>query len=425
MSTYYEKYVKYKNKYLEYKNIGGNNEQASHLVKFINEQDFPTIQEKLLLLMNNQRYCNKILGQGMMGHVISPNVNTKMPVITSSGKKILLPVVVKIANNKGEINIKEFDNKLFIYGYKDITTEAIILSYINQLWHAKLTPHLPYMIGYSCCTRYEDNSIHVDQIIMEKHGLKKNIIQDIPGFNESKFWHPVRKNYDHSILNSPIATLNDLLIYILINNKDNTVKLPNDQTVNIIELLNYTIISYVHTHNLLDKSNIIAHDMHLNNIFIHWLSKNSYLDDEYIGDTEIIYYEFNKKYIKIKTFGMILKIGDVGGFMVLPTNNKVILGQAVNLEENKELLNILTKNNYSIYWFLQNFAGLLPLNIYRETILYNILTKYPYDNLSFLMLPSYKLVEDFKTCEEILMYYEEYFVDEVTKSEKYLVVKDL
>ena len=59
--------------------------------------------------------------------------------------------------------------------------------------------------------------------------------------------------------------------------------------------------------------------MHNENIFIHWLNDNYYLDDINIKNTKYIYYKFKNKIIKI--FRFLLKIGDVGYFIVKPKLN--------------------------------------------------------------------------------------------------------
>lgn len=422
---YYQKYIKYKTKYSQYQNSGGNNNEKKSIfdiVDFINTQSFSTIKEKLLPNMNNQKYCDQILGKGMMGSVFVPNINAKAKVHVSNNKKIKVPIAIKVSNEKGDIDIREINDKLYIYGYKDITLEAIILAYINKLWHKKLSPHLPFMIGYSCCDKYPDNSIHVNRIITEKQGLKKIIKQDIMGFNENPIWHPPRNNRNYSVFESPLGTLHDLLKYMILNKKEDMVTLPNEQTCNIVELINYLVISYIHTNGLLNKNNITPHDMHLFNVFVHWLNKSSYLDDEYIGDLEFIYYKLGNKYIKIKTFGLLLKIGDVGGFIINATDKITILGQAVDLEKNVGLIEVLTKNSFSVYWFLDGVARMLPFVIYEKTILCKILSQYPYNELTYLSLPDYKLIEDYKTSDELLESFSEYFVDKVKKDEKYFIV---
>ena len=82
-------------------------------------------------------------------------------------------IVIKKANEEGNFYIKTINKKLYIYGYLNITLEAIILSYFNELWHKKISPHLPFMIGYSSCG--SKNNVFVDKIITERHGLSKNI----------------------------------------------------------------------------------------------------------------------------------------------------------------------------------------------------------------------------------------------------------
>jgi len=144
---YHQKYLKYKIKYLNTVNIqqlGGHDD----IVAFINESTLDKIKDDLLTKIDNDKYCDVILGKGMMGEVYVPSVDHIMKIKTSSNTIINLPIAIKKANENDEFNIKIINNILYIYAYKNITTEALILSYTNKLWHQKKSPHLPYMIGY-------------------------------------------------------------------------------------------------------------------------------------------------------------------------------------------------------------------------------------------------------------------------------------
>jgi len=405
---------KYEFKYIGYQ-TGGN---TLDIVEFINSMNNDVTDQELLSILKNQTYCNKILGSGVFGFVYVPLVSNVMQVTTSSNKKINMNIVVKKANQDGDFFVKNFDKKIYIYGNLNITMEAIVLAYINKLWHKKLSPHLPFMIGYSNC----NDKMFVDQIITERHGLLKNIEINVNGYDGSVLLWGNSQN--DTIFDTNLATLFDLIKYILITKKGNNVELPNGKKVNIIKLIDYLCISYIHTHNLLHKNNIIISDMHHQNIFIHWLNKDSYLDDLYIGDTKYIYYKINNKIIKIETFGILLKIGDIGTSIVIPNKNVTILGQSVNPEKNLYLLEQMIKPNYSEFSFFSNFKYSLPFSIYKKTIMFKILSTYPYNEIAQYLPSQDILLKKLLTPDELLNHYDKYTVPKIDKHKNIFIVPE-
>jgi len=433
--NYHEKYTKYKAKYIQLKNqnaiiIGGENDTDTDtneffdIVEFIENENFSTIEKDLLSSLNNQTYCDNILGKGLYGEVYVSQPGSTIDVITSSGKKIKMNIVVKKANEEGDFHIVTIDKKLYIYGYVNITLEAMILSYFNKLWYRKVSPHLPFMIGYSSCG--SKNNTFVDKIVMERHGLLKNIEMTLEGYNEGPLFFLRDRNKNLTKWTNNLATLFHLIKYILVNkNDENEVELPNGKKCDIVKLIDYLTISYIHTHNLLQRNNIVPVDMHSENIFIHWLNKNSYLDDEYIGDIEYIYYEYDDKIIKIETHGILLKIGDVGSCIVIPKNDIMILGQAIDLEKNLHLVDQLIKPNYLIFNFLYTMKNLLPIYIYEKTVASKIWSMYPYNELVQIGLPiDYELLKNYLIPYELLDHFNKYSVSKIDKNKNNFVVKE-
>jgi len=162
--SHFGKHQKYEFKYLKHQ-IGGNSED---IVEFIEKINADATENELLNILNNQTYCDKILGSGLYGYVYTPKVGGTMQVTTSSNKKINMNIVIKKANEEGNFYVKNIDDKIYIYGNLNITLEAIILSYINKLWHKKSSPHLPFMIGYSSCgsknNMFVDKSLQKDMV---------------------------------------------------------------------------------------------------------------------------------------------------------------------------------------------------------------------------------------------------------------------
>ena len=420
MDTYNHKYRKYKNKYLYLKsNQNGGTIAQFDLVEFIKNNDIDIIEKELLSKMTNQTYCDNILGRGTYGDVYVSQVGSTMDIVTSTKQKINMHIVVKKANEEGDIHVKIINKKLYIYGNLTIAIEAIILSYFNKLSQQKLSPHLPYMIGYSSCG--SKNNTFVDKIITERHGLLKNIEVKLVDYD----YMPLLWGSDEKIFKSNLGTLTDLMKYILLKRDQDKVVLSNGEKCDIVKLMDYLCISYIHTHNLLYKHNIIISDMYFNNIFIHWLNENSYMDNQYIGDTKYIYYKYNNKILKIKTYGIILKVGDVGTSIIMPRDDVMILGQAVDPEKNLHLLEQLTAPNYNIVSdFFMNVKYNLPFSIYKKTIAYKIYSMYPYSELVQHQPEDHKLLANYLTPNELLDIYDMYAVSKTDKNKTSLIIDE-
>lgn len=417
MTSYQYKYKKYKTKYLNLINQTGG-QKKQNLISFIKNSSFEKIKEELpKILFDNVTYCDKFLGRGMMGEVIESAVGNTMNIKTGN-ITITIPVVIKKANEDGNFDIKTINNNLYIYSYRNLVGEAIILTYISELWHKKVSPHLPLMVGYGSCNK--DNII-IDKIITERHGLDHKVKTKITGFYPDPFWHP-DPEYDPNNLyfDSTLATLNALFNYIYLTRKGESVTLPNSVQCNIVELCDYLTISYLCTRDLLQKHKITLADMHPGNLFIHWLNDNSYMGDKNIGHIKTIIYKHKKHYIKIKTFGLILKVGDVGASIIVPKPNVFILGQACDLEKTYPILEHIIKPNGEI--FPEIFSFILPTSLYQKTIAYKIMSTYPYSEIKHWNMP-YKLLDATLSASDMLDHFSDYFVDKPVKSKDTLIIR--
>jgi hypothetical protein len=149
--------------------------KVKEIIKFISKSDKKTIKNKLLDIIEYNKFCPIILGQGAFGKAYIPE--SKNIEVNIEGKKIYLPIVVKevITSeykdvNKSDINFDIIGNNLYIIGnFHGITSEAIILMYIKRLYTK--TVHLPLILGYGTCL----------EIITTRLGLDKEIEVDLTG----------------------------------------------------------------------------------------------------------------------------------------------------------------------------------------------------------------------------------------------------
>ena len=215
-----------------------------------------------------------------------------------------------------------------------------------------------------------------------------------------------------NIFSSYFGTLKELFQYIYYNkNKNSTVKLPNGIICDISELFDYISISYLATHHLLTKNNIFPSDMHSGNIFIHWLNDNSYYKDKKIKNITEIFYKVNKKLYKIKTFGFVIILGDLGTSTIKIRNDVILVGQIYDIKKNYGLIERCIKPEYTCIDFMKWNSILLAFDEYKNTITYKILSDKPYSQypqeqwhlLGFLT----EYLDKLKTAPELLEYFDD------------------
>lgn len=384
--------------------------KVNEIIKFISKSDKKTIKNKLHDILEYNKFCPVVLGQGEFGKAYIPE--SKNIEVNIDNKKVYLPVVVKEANNsedKPDINIDIIGNKLYIVGNNGITGEAIILMYIKQLYSK--TVHLPLILGYGTCLE----KTKINKIITTRHGLDKEIEVNISKNNKHK---------------SYITTLKDLFNYIYFSkNKDGSVILPNGiKCDNISELYDYICISYLATYHLLTENKIYPYDMHEGNIFIHWLNDKSYYNNQNIKDCKNIIYKIKNKYYKIKTFGFVIILGDCGIFF-LEANKDVIIAGFGHVDKkmknpHKMMINGATNSNIDI---ILRFYDMLTSNEFKNSIAYQILFNSKEYN-SQILAPLWKMwsapiTKKLSTPELLDFYYKKYGVDKYTKNKNTILIK--
>ena len=346
------------------------------IINFFDKIPIKNIESEFKTIISSMTdYCDKIIGKGYVGEVKINKIGERIKIKIN---KIIIdmPVVIKRSNINGTFKFSIINDIIYMSSFRDITAEAIILCYVSRLWYKKITPHLPFMIGINKCNI--ETPTYIDQIITEKAGLDEPININYDGFIDPAWdnkWIPDQK--------STLATLADLFSYIIYNKRGNYIKLPgkNKDKCDIIELLDSILISYLHTaHILFDTYKISLSDMHPFNIFIHWLNKNSYMGDKFIGDVDTIIYKIGSKYIQINTFGIIVKLGDLGTCVLHPRSDIYIIGQ-MEKEPDSQLMKYYDKENYQYALFLFQYMNFLPYEIFSQTIAYKIITTEPFNKI--------------------------------------------
>lgn len=442
MNNYEDEYLKYKTKYLKLKDF---DEQTSGAIKIKEtKQDFENkitqiinfiikskkekIKNELYNIINYKEICPIVLGEGFSGRAYIPEVNKTIP-YQFDNQQIELPIVIKETKNFDNPDIyfglDIFDSKLYISGYADMTTEAIILMFIKQLWNK--TVHLPLILGYSTCSK---NKL-IDRIITMRYGLDKLIQIDLTGkiFNENQMWHKPKKE-PVEIFSSTIATLGELFIYIHYSKKsDGSVILPNGiKCDNVSELFDYMCISYLVTHELLVKNRIYPSDMHKKNIFIHWFNHNSYYNGSNIKNIQEIVYKVSGKYYKIKTFGFVIILGDTGTFMIDVKKDVVIVGQVWDIKKNYKLIKRRMRTEFTNSDFILWNCGFLTTKEFNKTIGFQILNSEPYCSYPTktwrLLGWDISYLDKLKSTEELLeFYYKKYGIKKYEEDKNNILIQ--
>ena len=431
---YKDKYIEYKTKYLKLKNIDTNNQHGGDknpnnlkfdkIVKFIKKSTKEIIIQKLFDMIKNYSYCPVVLGQGFSGKAYLPEIDRTFP-YKFGNKTVNLPVVVKISqsNDYHYFGIDMLDNKLYISNYAGITLEALILMLIKHLRNK--TVHLPLLLAYGTCSK---NKI-IDRIYTLRYGLDKPVEINLEGkiYDEAPLWNKVNiKN--NEIFTNTIATLGSLFTYIHYSkNIDDTVILPNGIECNVDELYDNICISFLATHHLLTENNIFPSDMHIDNLFIHWLNDNSYHNNKNIKELAEIIYKIGNKYYKIKTFGFVLIFGDTGSFIIKIKKDIIMIGHAPDIKNNYLKYNrrmTETHNNMDLIKYSHKF---LTPKQFGKTIAYKIMNTEPYNNYPVnnwnLLGLNISYLDSMKSTIELLdFFYDKYGVDKYEKNDNNILI---
>lgn len=358
---------------------GGN---SSDIISFLKNEKIEVINKNLLKYLSNNKYCDKVVGEGYMGKVYRPGIPH-----TIDGKE----VVVKKSKKEGEFHMKIINKELFIWCYQNSTIECVILEYITKL----KSYHLPKLLGYSTCS-----SQYVDTLVLEKYGMEEKEIKVVKKyFDDQRIFFPGPLEKSLVIYKSQFITLLDLLDYIVFFREGMNIKLPNGNKCGIIDLLDSFYLAYLYTYQQLVDEGIIPIDMHYANIFLEWSDTPKEFEYSYKGN----------KY-RSKNYGVIIKLGDVGSFLFHPRKDVYLLGQGFEIDKQVELLKETVSNpNYKVLLFLDQIK-LFPIEIAEKTIAGKIMRTHPYNcTIPFVIDLEYK--KDYLSAREMLTkYFKKYLV---------------
>jgi hypothetical protein len=392
-------------------------DKIQSILSFINESSHEKIIEDLVKTIEYNNFCPVILGQGVFGRAYSPTLDNTVTFAITKKKSIKIPIVIKESHNSKDstFTTKVLDDKLYISGFINMTTEALILMFIRKLYNK--TVHLPLILGYGTC----QDSSSVNRIITMKYGLEAPVEIDLTDRIFSYFTedYPIK-------FTSHLNTVKELLEFIYFSKKpDGSVILPNGIICpNVSELFDYITISYLATHLMLTKNGIYPADMHGRNIFIHWFDQNSYFNTNKLKNVKEIVYKVGTKYYKIKTFGFVIILGDTGIFKINVKKDIIIVGQSGDLDGAYKSLERIMTPEFGVFDFIALNIRDLTTKDCNQTITSRIINSYPYDSYENIMGVEKSYIDKLKTPEELLGFYDKkYGVKEYMKNPDNILIK--
>ena len=145
------------------------------------------------------------------------------------------------------------------------------------------------------------------------------------------------------------------------------------------------------------------------------------MDNINLKNIKYIYYKNKNNIIKIETFGLIIKIGDVGLFFMKPRKDIIIYGNQLQFY-NMELLNIHFIDGVEFLYYIHYLKYIIPYNIYNKLVINEFNNIYPYNMFSLYQPIIKDNINKILTYEQILDKYEKYNVKKYKESEQSLLL---
>lgn len=350
-----------------------------NLIKFIEESPLDKIETGLAdVLKSLSSYCDEVLGRGYFGEVRSRTFGETIGVQLGD-VTVEMPVAIKRIPLKVPFQRKRVGDVLYIRSSRDITVEAIILYYVSKLWYNEVTPHVPFMVAMGVC---DDDTVSVNQIITERQGLREKIDVGpplLPLERRLLFKLPSARSY--------LATIRDLLLYVIGHRQGDSVTLPNGKECSAVEICDNLVISYLHTADLVFRTyKLSLIDMNPDNLLIHWVGEASYMGKRSLAQLRKIVYRVGSGYLGIETHGFLFKLGDLGACIMRPRPDVYFVGTPFVNEEGEveptpEMVGYFGRDNVSYVTLLTYFQSSLPYDLFIQTVLHKIFLTYPFNRI--------------------------------------------
>lgn len=392
-----------------------NTKKIKHnFINFIKTSSMENIKKNFMNKLTNssEDICDQTLGEGDFGKVRISKIGEFM-----EENGIQFPIVIKQSNPslKSNIDIIDHNKKTYVF-LNGLDLEVITLLYIKPLLH--LNPHFPRMFSYGMC----NGETYVNTIITEKCGL-----------DHAVSYNTTNDQNIHKTKTTRLETVASLIKYVMFHEKNGLVTLPNNITCDVVKLLDFIQIQILFSLHQLIQHNIFVLDMQMQNVFVYWLNDKSYMGNKFIGNkTTIVYGIDSQQYIKIKTYGFIIKIGDVGVSIINPRKDLIIgsyipSANMTDLDKiNSVNLNLQRSKKPIQVDDILLFQIDIPFKYYSQTVLHSVLTTFPYSDEGFSAPQQKKHWKNYLTPVELLKKFKKYFIDKLpVENSKTLIISGL
>ncbi len=384
------------------------------ITTFIKQNDIHTIKNNLLNKIK-QHICKfnykrlNLIATGGVSNIYEPDQSYNINNYT-------INYLVKQPGSKEEqhLRLNIIDNILYIYGLNNPLSELIIMLLVQPL--ISKTLHLPLLLGYNI------QGTNVKDIYILRYGLNERYIKHL---NDTILIKNVMQEIKPKF-SSYLETVGKLFNYIEYNKKGETITLPNGINCKIYELFDTLCFSYLSTYYLLSLNGIYLYDMVPKNIFIHWLTNDSYYNHKSISNLKYIVYKINGIYYKFKTFGILLVLGDIGNSIAHVKNDVVVVGNVVNFKDKVDTIKKHLKyHEFSNLNFILQFKKLISTNVYKKTMVYKIFENEPYTDYVYEYTLDgflYEFIHKMKKTEDLFNYFNPYQISRYVKTNSNILI---
>ena len=120
--------------------------------------------------------------------------------------------------------------------------------------------------------------------------------------------------------------------------------------------------------------------------------------------------KINKKFYKIKTFGFVIILGDLGSSIIKIRNDVILVGQIYDINNNYHLIKRRLRPEHTNIDFIQWNNNFLTFDEFKNTIAYIILSDKPYSEYPqevwHLLGYSIEYLDKLKSTLELLEYFD-------------------
>lgn len=309
------------------------------------------MKNEIMDALNNTNICDVKIGKGSYGTVIKKGVG---PVEYHEGRAIPIIYKEKIVHDSDDFKIRIANGRVYVISSGNFILSIIIAYYLNEMSFYKENFSFPRILNHGNCSKIDVRNPNI--MIMEEYGVESDdgVITDL-NYYLKKFYNKTTKT--------------------IITNENEEV----DITFFLDNIFLNTVMYYFYCKSfglqILDVSflNMFLQDLNVDEV---------YIEDDNVAHLEYMYFKFDdNRYIKIKTFGFLIKFGDLDIF-TFEYDNVVLLNNVLGEGLYDEKISSILNTEYMDFIFYQNIVQ-KQYKVPNNTILDKLKIKLKYEPSSF------------------------------------------